>query len=72
MQQAGLQPSTGAFEQGPQATGAFEQGLQATGVLRRKPGRGDATLSMSCSDKLAKWCCLGIQVSSVCSLRQAQ
>ena len=85
MQQAGLQPSTeafeqgpratgafeqgpqatGAFAQGPQATGAFEQGPQATGVLRRKPGRGDATLSMSCSDKLAKWCCLGIQVSSL-------
>lgn len=44
------------------ATVPYEQGQQATGVLRRKPGRGDATLSMSCSDKLAKWCCLGVQV----------
>ena len=36
--------------------------VQQTGVLRRKPGRGVATLSMSCSDKLARWSCLGLQV----------
>lgn len=36
---------------------------QATGILRRKPGRGDATLSMSCSDKLARWALLGLQAS---------
>ena len=35
---------------------------QARGVVRRKPGRGDATLSMACSDKLARWCLLGLQV----------
>lgn len=35
---------------------------QAVGVVRRKPGRGDATLSMSCSDKLARWCLQGLQV----------
>lgn len=35
---------------------------QAVGVVRRKPGRGDATLSMSCSDKLARWCLQGMQV----------
>ncbi|XP_024520009.1 tRNA-specific adenosine deaminase 1 [Selaginella moellendorffii] len=29
-----------------------EQSLQTTGMLRRKPGRGDATFSMSCSDKI--------------------
>ena len=29
------------------------------GVLRTKPGRGDPTLSMSCSDKIMKWCILG-------------
>ncbi|KAI9556358.1 hypothetical protein GHT06_018932 [Daphnia sinensis] len=33
------------------------------GALRTKPGRGDRTLSMSCSDKLAKWIILGIQGS---------
>lgn len=31
------------------------------GVVRTKPGRGDPTASVSCSDKLSKWCHLGIQ-----------
>lgn len=31
------------------------------GVLRTKPGRGDPTISMSCSDKIAKWTILGCQ-----------
>jgi tRNA-specific adenosine deaminase 1 len=35
---------------------------QQEACLRRKPGRGAATLSMSCSDKLARWVCLGMQV----------
>ncbi|XP_076358814.1 tRNA-specific adenosine deaminase 1-like [Tachypleus tridentatus] len=26
-----------------------------TGVLRTKPGRGERTLSLSCSDKMARW-----------------
>jgi hypothetical protein len=34
---------------------------QATGVVRRKPGRGDPTLSVSCSDKVARWTLLGAQ-----------
>ncbi|XP_055911674.1 tRNA-specific adenosine deaminase 1 [Eupeodes corollae] len=34
---------------------------QVQGSLRTKPGRGDRTLSMSCSDKLSKWNILGIQ-----------
>eukprot|EP00775_Hariotina_reticulata_P005321 gene5321-5556_t len=44
----------------PQASDV-EQGVQLLGALRRKPGRGDPTLSLSCSDKLARWACLGLQ-----------
>ncbi|KAF0313017.1 tRNA-specific adenosine deaminase 1 [Amphibalanus amphitrite] len=36
-------------------------GYHVTGVLRTKPGRGERTLSMSCSDKLARWLRLGLQ-----------
>ncbi|GAU92439.1 hypothetical protein RvY_04519-2 [Ramazzottius varieornatus] len=36
-------------------------GYHAIGALRTKPGRGDRTLSMSCSDKILKWNHLGVQ-----------
>ncbi|KAL3829648.1 hypothetical protein ACJIZ3_018450 [Penstemon smallii] len=34
---------------------------QVTGTVQRKPGRGDTTLSVSCSDKIARWNVVGVQ-----------
>ncbi|XP_022757287.1 tRNA-specific adenosine deaminase 1 isoform X3 [Durio zibethinus] len=34
---------------------------QLIGLVQRKPGRGDTTLSVSCSDKIARWNILGVQ-----------
>uniref|UniRef100_A0A3P8NUY1 tRNA-specific adenosine deaminase 1 n=1 Tax=Astatotilapia calliptera TaxID=8154 RepID=A0A3P8NUY1_ASTCA len=36
-------------------------GYHSPGVLRVKPGRGEPTLSLSCSDKMARWGVLGFQ-----------
>lgn len=36
-------------------------GYHGVGVLRVKPGRGELTLSLSCSDKMARWAVLGCQ-----------
>ena len=34
---------------------------QCIGLVQRKPGRGDTTLSVSCSDKIARWNIAGVQ-----------
>ncbi|KAF7020046.1 hypothetical protein CFC21_033170 [Triticum aestivum] len=36
-------------------------GCSDVGFVQRKPGRGDTTLSVSCFDKITRWCVVGIQ-----------
>uniref|UniRef100_A0A453DIE8 A to I editase domain-containing protein n=1 Tax=Aegilops tauschii subsp. strangulata TaxID=200361 RepID=A0A453DIE8_AEGTS len=36
-------------------------GYSDVGFVQRKPGRGDTTLSVSCFDKITRWCVVGIQ-----------
>ena len=45
-------------EQDPRACGSD---YHVVGPLRTKPGRGDPTLSMCCSDKMLRWTVLGVQ-----------
>ncbi|XP_050397823.1 tRNA-specific adenosine deaminase 1 isoform X2 [Patella vulgata] len=46
---------------GFQDTHGSKSDYHCVGALRIKPGRGDRTISMSCSDKIARWTVVGIQ-----------
>jgi len=41
--------------------GKLDGRSQEMGILRSKPGRGDRTRSISCSDKILRWTLLGLQ-----------
>jgi tRNA-specific adenosine deaminase 1 len=44
---------------------------QIEGAIRVKPGKGERTLSLSCSDKIARWNIMGIQGCMLYSLLEA-
>ncbi|XP_047319479.1 tRNA-specific adenosine deaminase TAD1 [Impatiens glandulifera] len=39
----------------------YDGSAQGFGTVQRKPGRGDTTMSVSCSDKIARWNVVGVQ-----------
>lgn len=41
---------------------------QTEGKIRIKPGKGDRTMSLSCSDKIARWNMIGVQGSMMSSI----
>jgi hypothetical protein len=42
--------------------------LQMIGLMRTKPGRGPPTHCMSCSDKILRWCCEGLEGAAAACL----
>lgn len=46
---------------GPQDSKLPGSAYHSVLAVRTKPGRGDPTSSLSCSDKISKWCAVGFQ-----------
>ena len=52
----------------PQGLSTSRKHFHTLGAVRTKPGRGDPSRSLSCSDKMSKWNFVGLQGSFVSSL----
>ncbi|CAL0318359.1 unnamed protein product [Lupinus luteus] len=54
-------PVEAVRQRGSDSPSSLGNSSKQKGMVERKPGRGDPTLSVSCSDKIARWNVVGVQ-----------